>query len=385
MDTSPHIILITSDQQRFDTIRAGGASWMHTPALDQLSEDGVLLSHLFAPAATCVSSRCAFWTGMYPHRSGVYGFNKWTGKNNWTHLLKRVGYHTASVGKTHIGGCEHGLDQRVADMRNKQQPDYTDLEKKIPSEWVNALSTAGFAPPYNVSSTDPFYYDKLAAETWSLPEELHYDSWIGQRSVKWIEKHTWDTPSFLHIGFLGPHEPYDPSSRFLEYYEDSQIPVPSRDSSEIENMPAEIFALNERLETAEGDSVIRTSRATDNSIIRMRKHYYANISQIDEQIGEIIEALKKAGVYESSLIIFTSDHGDNLFDHNLLYKGDLYDSSVRVPGIVKFPGNKHIQKQNCDSLLSQLDLAVWLLKEAGVPEYELERLDGVDAGPVLRN
>lgn len=374
----PHIILISTDQQRADTIAAPGHAHMITPHLDALCRDGVAFTQAFAPAATCVSSRCAFYTGHYPHTTGVMGFDGYTGRQNWTHRLASAGYRCINIGKTHIGGSHHGYHERIADQRNKAQPTFVE-DGVEPSLWARELRAAGHAPPNDLHHTVPNYDQYLTALPWSLPEEWHYDTWLGRKAVEHIRGLEADAgPRFLHIGFLGPHEPYDPCQRFIDLYEGREIPMPHVTDSERKGIPDELFSGRRFRDTQDDISAIKTPYVNEASVRRMRKHYYANVTQIDESVGRIIGVLKEKGIYENALILFTSDHGDHLLDHDLIYKGDLYDTVVNIPLLVKPPGGGN--GRACAALVSQLDAVQYLLQSAGV---EAGDLAGKNLGPLL--
>jgi arylsulfatase len=379
MSTQPNIILISTDQQRADTIAALGHEHMITPHLDALAGEGVAFSNAFACAATCMSSRCAFYTGHYPHTTGVMGFDAWTGRQNWTHLLRAAGYHCANIGKTHIHGPHHGFHERIADQRNKAQPDYTDTETR-PSDWANELRAAGFEPPTGLHTTVPDYDRYLTALPWSFPDEWHYDTWMGRKAVEYIQ--SWDPsgpPRFLHIGFLGPHEPYDPPQRYIDMYRDRDIPMPHFGPAARTGLPDNLFASRRTYDSSEPNiSAIRTVFVNEESVRRMRTHYCANVTQIDESIGRIVAALKARGLYDDAVVIFTSDHGDHLLDHDLVYKGDLFDEVVNVPLIVKPAGGGSGVTRG--ALVSQLDVARYMLAEAGV---EAGDLSGRNLRPLL--
>ncbi len=353
----PNIIFITAEQQRADTIRACGATWMQTPNLDALAGEGAVFDKAFAPAATCVSSRAAFYTGLYPHNSGIYGFQPSSGSLHWLPRLSEQGYHCVSIGKRHLPPT--GFDEYLAEHDNK-------CSLKIRGEdcdWIKAVHAAGYESPFDLHDTDPDFYDNLAAIVWPLPEELHPDIYMADRALEWLD--VWDgrAPLYLHLGFLSPHDLYDPPQRFIDLYDDEDIPMPQVTAQERAGIPDELFAQHRRLEAAHGATVIKPSRATPERIRRMRKHYYASVTMIDEKIGQVVEKLKEKGLYDDAVIIYTSDHGDHLFDHDLIYKGELYDTIVRVPLMVKAPGVE--PQAGRQDLVSHMDVVQYILDMAG--------------------
>ena len=379
----PNIILIDTDQQRADTIRYGGSDWMITPHLDELAKDGVLFSNAFCAGATCMSSRASFYTGLYPHTTGIVRFQRYTGAQNWTHRLREAGYRTVSIGKTHIAGGRHGYDERIAEQGNKYSPDYKDGDGTVKrrARWVDDLAKAGFEPPLKIHESWPGdFWENLAAIEWPLPEELHPDRWMGDQAVEWIgDYEPGDEPLFLHIGLLGPHDLYDPPKRYIDLYDDADIPMPEVTEAELAGMPDELHETARRGAEITNITGIRKDRATPERIRRMRKHYFANVTLIDETVGRIVQALKDKGLYDDAVIVFTSDHGDHLFDHDLYYKGELYDTIVNIPLIVRAPGVSEPGRRVND-LTCHLDVAQTILACAGVDATDLE---GMSLQPVL--
>ena len=374
----PNIIFISAEQQRGDTIHCDGADWMITPNQDALAADGVLFRNNFSCAATCVSSRSAFYHALYPHTTGIFGFDRSSGRLHWTNRLSEAGYHCTSIGKTHLP--QGGFDERIAAQGNK----YQTFQGSGRNEWYWAVKAAGYEPPFNLHETDPNYYDKLSAIVWPLPEELHPDMYVCQRALDWLDD--WqqrpqdeETPFYLHIGLLSPHDLYDPPQRFLDMYDDEDIPMPHVSEEERAGIPDELWAEQRRDEGRQGTTVVHTSHATPERIRRMRKHYYALVTLIDEVLGRIIASLKEKGLYDDAIIIYTSDHGDHLFDHGLHYKGELYDTITNMPLIIRAP-DAHQSGRKVEDLVSHMDVARYILEKAGVPGDDL---NGISLAPVI--
>ena len=372
----PNIIFISAEQQRGDTLHCNGANWMRTPNLDALAQESVLFTHAFSCAATCVSSRAAFYTALYPHNTGIYGFYRSSGRLHWLHRLREQGYHTVHIGKTHLP--HDGWDESIAELGNKYQP----IPNEGPRDWHKALYAAGYEPPLNVHNTMPDYYDNLAAIEWPLPEELHPDVWVGDQALKWLENRAGAadaTPFYLHVGMLSPHDLYDPPRRFLDMYDDADIPMPQVDEEELRGIPDELWAESRRDETRHGNTVVKASHATPERVRRMRKHYYALITLVDEKVGQILELVRRKGLWDNTIVIYTSDHGDHLFDHNLYYKGELYDTIVNVPLLIRAPDMLEPGRSVPD-LVSHVDVAQYILEKAGALGDDL---DGISLAPVV--
>lgn len=369
----PNIIFISGEQQRYDTIRALGAEWMITPNMDALAAESMAFDQAFCPAATCVSSRSALYTGLWPHNTGIYGFDRASGRLHWLHRLREAGYHTASIGKTHLPG--DGFDESIAELGNK----YANVQADDPADWHRALSERGYEPPLDLNETDPDFYDRLGAIAWPLPEELHPDIWTADRALEWIDRWDGSQPFYLHFGFLSPHDLYDPPQRFIDQYDDADIPMPEVTAEELAGMPDELFAEQRRDEDGHHVTVIKASHATPERIRTMRRHYFASVTMMDEKLGQIVAKLKEKGLYDDAVIVYTSDHGDHLFDHGLYYKGELYDTIVRMPLLIRDPAGPGPQRRP-DDLVSQLDVVQYMLERAGVKAGDL---DGISLAPTV--
>jgi arylsulfatase A-like enzyme len=225
----------------------------------------------------------------------------------------------------------------------------------------------------------PDYYDNLAAIEWPLPEELHPDIWTANQAIQWLENDEGDAPFYLHVGLLSPHDLYDPPKRFLSMYDDIEIPMPEFDEEERAGMPDELWAETRRDEDRYTLTTVKASHATPARIRRLRKHYYALCTLVDEQVGHILEALRRKGLWDNTIVIFTSDHGDNLFDHGIYYKGELYDTIVNIPLIVYAP-DAMAQGRTVTDLVSHVDVAQYILEKAGV---EADDLDGISIAPLI--
>ena len=371
--TRPNIIFISAEQQRGDTLHCCGAEWMITPNMDRLASQSVVFERAFSCAATCVSSRAAFYTGLYPHNTGIFAFHRSSGRLHWLNRLRDSGYHCASIGKTHLPSM--GWDVKIGEQGNKYQP----MLHGEPCEWYRAVIAAGYEPPLNLHKTTPDWYDNLGAIEWPLPEELHPDIWVGDRALEWLDRDDLPEPFYLHVGLLSPHDLYDPPRRFIDLYDDDSIPMPEVSEKELAGIPDQLFAETRRDETRHGDTVIHASCATPDRVRRMRKHYYASITMIDEKLGQILDVVRERGLEENTIIVFTSDHGDHLFDHGLYYKGELYDTIVNVPLMVRSP-NTYQPGRHVTDLVSQLDAVQYILEKA---EVDAADLDGISLRPVV--
>jgi arylsulfatase A-like enzyme len=368
-DVQPHIILIMTDQQRADTIGAWGNDHMITPNMDRLAQEGTSFRQAYCPGATCVASRAAIFTGMYPHTTGVYSFDHWGNHRNWVQDLEDGGYFCANIGKMHFmpRDIPGGYHERVI----VENPTNTTHDGgNADDDWGRFLSLNGQTRPNHRQDTDPDWMTKYQGVPWHLEEKYHSDVFIGDSAVAWIRDHKGNKPVFLQVGLTGPHEPWDPLQRHLDLYDDVELPKRSVREGELAEKPPQHQAHLEAFAKARGEAKIDLRGATDDDIDMMRRHYYAKITTVDEMVGNVMTALEQKGWLDNSLIIFCSDHGEMLGDHGLAYKWLMYDSITHIPLIIRHP-NSVDQPDTSDDLVSLMDLGPTILHAAGLetPTY----------------
>ncbi|MEZ4833685.1 MAG: sulfatase-like hydrolase/transferase [Caldilineaceae bacterium] len=237
-------------------------------------------------------------------------------------------------------------------------------------DWGRYLTFHGQSRPNDRHLTDPDWRQKHQGVPWHLEERFHSDVFIGDTAVSWIDSYKGNKPLFLMTGFTGPHEPWDPLPRHLAMYKDRPLPRRVHREGELAEKPPQHAALMEVFANANHESMIDLSGASEDDIVEMRRHYYAKITTVDEQIGRVLDALERRGWLEESLIILCSDHGEMLGDHGLIYKWLMYDPIVHIPLIIRRPGSAG-QPSSVTDLVSLMDLGPTILSAAGldVPDY----------------
>ncbi|MEZ6114308.1 MAG: sulfatase-like hydrolase/transferase [Pirellulaceae bacterium] len=359
----PNIIFIITDQQRFDTIRGLGFDYVDTPNLDRLIEEGVTYTDCHVTAASCAPARASLFKGYYPHTTGILK-NADTWRRSWIELLNDAGYHCTNVGKMHTWPFETelGFDERYV-VENKDR--YLEGRYYF-DEWDKALRFRGLVKQQReLYRQRPDYSQRLGAFEWELPEDTHPDVFVGDLATWWINSFPKTQPLFLQIGFPGPHPPYDPIPRYAEPYLRKDLPLLPVTQEELDNQPPPLKGLRVHNTQVDHDSVVHLLDPTPEQRHLQRAYYLANVTMIDEKVGEILGALERQGYLENSVVIFTSDHGDALTDHGHSQKWTMYDQITRVPLIVwspgRFPGGRFV-----DSLCQQMDLGPTILELAGV-------------------
>ncbi|MEO2010381.1 MAG: sulfatase-like hydrolase/transferase [Pirellulaceae bacterium] len=366
-DSQPNIIFIITDQQRFDTIAALGFDYMDTPVLDRLVREGVSFEQCHVTAASCAPARASLFKGYYPHTTGILkNADRW--RRSWVELLNDAGYHCTNVGKMHSWPFETplGFDERYV-VENKDR--YLEGRYYF-DEWDKALRFRGLVKQQREQYRKlPDYGERLGAFEWELPEDAHPDVFVGDMAIWWIDNFPKTEPLFLQIGFPGPHPPYDPIPRYAEPYLRKDLPLMDVTDEELEKQPPPFQELRRHNCEIDHDSVVHQLSPSQQARQRQRAYYLANITMIDEKVGQILEALERNGYLENSVVIFTSDHGDCLTDHGHSQKWTMYEAITRVPLVVWAPG-RFPQGVRLDGLCQQMDIGPAILEMAGVKPPE---------------
>lgn len=370
----PNIVFVITDQQRFDTIGALGYDYVDTPNLDRLVREGTTFTRTYVSAPSCAPSRSSLFTGVYPHSLGVLR-NEDLWRHSWVEQLAGAGYHCVNVGKMHTHPWETPLgfhERTVVENKDRDHPSVPFFH----DQWDKALHARGqVKPTRTVHREKPDYRERLGAFEWQLPDDLHSDVFVADQAIWWLDTYPTQPPEpgrpggepfFLQVGFPGPHPPYDPTAKALDAYRDRDVPPPVRTPQDLAAQPQALKELREHHQHNDHDSVVHLADPTPEQSARQRRHYLANVTMIDEQVGLIMDALERRGVLDDTVIVFTSDHGDCLGDHGHSQKWTMYEPSVRVPCIVWGPGGGIVAGQRLDGLTAMMDLGPTVLELAGL-------------------
>ena len=356
----PNLLLILTDQQRFDTIAALGNPHLKTPVLDRLVREGVAFTRAYTPSPVCVSARCALVTGMPPHQTGCVD-NSPMPENvpSFMEHLQSEGYQTHGVGKMHFSPSFRrmwGFDSR--DIAEEGKDD----------DFRQFLDDNGFAhvdEPHGIRSE--YYYLPQPSQ---LPAHLHQTAWVADRSREFLARRDPSRPFFLWSSFIKPHPPFETPTPWNKLYRAAEMPLPFRPEGG-EDLLTYWNRVQNRYkyrDAGHDDWLLRTMRAA----------YYSAISFIDYHVGRIIEAL--GDEINNTLIVFTSDHGELLGDYNSVGKRCMLDAACRVPLIARFPG-VFSEGHRCDTPASLLDIAPTFLEAAGI---ENRAMSGTSLARVAR-
>lgn len=366
MPKQPNIVFIITDQQRFDTIAALGADHMITPNLDKLAKRGTAFTNMYITSPSCAPSRASLFTGTYPHTNGVFR-NDEPWQYCWVKDLADVGYRTVNVGKMHTMPIEGAFGFHERHVTENKDRDHPNLPFYL-DNWDKAFFVKGVEKPSRVTQRrKQDYGEQLGAWVWEEEEILHPDIFTCQMAKWWLNRYTGDGPFFLQVGIPGPHPPYDPTQEYLDMYDG--VALPDVIPADPEVQPEALRGLRKFMLGEDADGVVHLPDPTQEQSSRQRAHYYANVTMIDKQVGQILDALETRGALEDTIVVFTSDHGDALGDHGHSQKWNMYQSTVQVPAIVAGPGiaaNKTVTDN-----VALFDLGPTILEWAGaqVPDW----------------
>jgi len=388
----PNILWYCTDQQRYDTIHSLGNPHIHTPNLDKLVENGVAFTRAYTQSPICTPSRATFLTGKYPashhvHRNGADYF-----PNNEilvTKILAESGYDCGLVGKLHLARAQGRVEKRPDDgyrvfhWSHHPMPDWE--EGHDYADWLR-----------DEKKIDP-------EELWSplrgksccagVPEEYHQTTWCTEMTIRFISEKR-NGPWLMSINPFDPHPPFDPPAEYMERYDPDELPYPLFREEDIERQK-KFEAIDQQTRVAvnphflHDDKRNSTDRNTDTASVppasydprKVKAGYYAMIELIDHQFGRIVDALKETNQFENTIIIFTSDHGELLGDHGLIYKGGrFFEGLVHVPLIISLP-QKFQQNIRSQALVELVDLPPTLLEIADIPVPEF--MQGKSLLPIL--
>jgi len=339
----PNIILIMTDQHRGDAVGYEEGSKVITPNLNKLAAEGVYFTNAYSSVPSCTPARAGLLTGLSPWHHGMLGYGRVARKYGYEMpgMLQELGYYTFGIGKMHWYPQKalHGFNGTLVDESGRIEQDGFVSDYR---DWFK-LQAPGLDP-----DATGIGWNEHNSATYKLDENLHPTYWTAQTAIDLIHNFKLMKPLFLKISFARPHSPYDPPKRFLEMYKDVEIDGP------VVGEWAKKYA-----EWPEHPSAFYGNYGDDHAI-ESKRHYYANITFIDEQIGRVVEALKEAGMYDNSMICFTSDHGDMLGDHNHWRKTYAYEGSSRIPYLLKWPEWMEAEAEKGSEMLQAVELRDFL-------------------------
>ena len=351
-----HILFILTDQQRKDTVGTYGDPNVQTPNLDALARESTVFENCCTASPVCVPARFSLFSGQYCNRHGNSNNNPdhvYQGEGVYS-MLTAGGYESCCVGKMHHTPDPYGLmgfKKRITQEEIAHpQDDYTKfIRENYP--WVY---------DYHGMRSEMYYVPQIS----QLPAKDHPTQWIGDKAVEYIRDYDSQQPMLLMASFIHPHPPFAPPAPWQKLFRDApKAPyLPEKEDVDTFRDIIPAAASCERLQISPQD------------LLRQKNFYHACVSFVDYQIGRILDALKEKGMYDDTLIVFTSDHGDMMGDYGYVGKRSMVNSATNVPLIVRYPGK---EPQRSDKPCSIVDIVPTMLNYAGIG-HDPKDFDGLD-------
>lgn len=368
----PNILILYTDQQRWDTLGANGNREILTPNLDALAASGASFSHHFVQNPVCMPSRISMLSGRYPSSLGITHMGVPVPQDAMTlpRILKTYGYQTANIGKLHflphanrdhrMPHPDYGFDHlEISDEPGVYEDAYRAWARQRAPEQMDSIS-AGIPPETRtwyramkisddvVHRGDPEgRYDFDSGIPFAADDGLTHSAFVAEQTIEYIRQ-AGNSPYLCIAGFYSPHAPWMTPQKYLDLYDPAGLSVPDF-ASEIDRQRP----------------LAPDQQFSDAHLRRAKQGYYAMISEVDDYVGQILDALDATGQRDNTIVVFTSDHGEWLGSHLKFGKGYPADDAVsRVPLIVSAP--EGTPGQQIDGIVEAVDIVPTLLELAGI-------------------
>ena len=337
MADRPNLVFIFSDQQRYDTLACNGNDWIKAPNLNALAERSFVFRNPYVCQTVCTPSRASIMTGLYPHTAGPV-LNGIPLPVDVPAIAEMVSsdYLCGYFGKWHLGRgseAQHGFTHWVSteDSGGVWSPD---TPPRL-SDYHQHLVDSGFEPDTQIGELRTFGLNSHIDH----PAEHHMAPWLGGRAAEFIERNR-DRPFIAYVSCPEPHSPY--IGPFKDLYDPASLPVGPAflnrpdGASLLSRVKADYF-----LQYMDGGdpgadrymtswAAVREDVTTEAGWRALRAHYFGGVMLVDMMVGRILDAIERAGLADNTIVVFTSDHGDQLGDHGMLEKRSFYEESARV-------------------------------------------------------
>lgn len=352
----PNLLFIYTDEQAFNTLAAYGNSRIGMPNLDRLAGDSVVFDQAYVTQPVCTPSRSSLLTGLYPHTNGCT-------ENNLPlnaaipclpEMLPDSEYLAAHFGKWHLGDelfAQHGFKEWIGIEDQYNRYFSPGRDKNTASDYHDFLLSKGLSPG------DGQRFSR--GEAARLPEELGKPAFLAREASRFIRQNK-NRPFILYVNFLEPHMPFfGPRD---SQYDPAAVPLPPDFNEAPPGEPLKTRLLREFfLRNGHSGLPLRSEADWRRTIA----NYWGLCSLVDTHAGSILNALEECALLDNTITVFTSDHGDMMGSRRLLAKTVMYEQSVRVPMLVRFP--PRIGPGRVTGPVSQIDLAPTLLDLMGAP------------------
>ncbi|MCY4007598.1 MAG: sulfatase-like hydrolase/transferase [Rhodobacteraceae bacterium] len=316
----PNVFLIVADHWAAEHLGFADNPAAMTPGLNELSACGIRFANAYSECPVCIPARRTLMTGMNPKSHGDRVFNdrlRIPDVTTMAQAFRDAGYQADAVGKLHVHPQRDriGFDSVILDDEGRPQWGMLD-DYDI---YLGDQGLPGRQFDHGMSN------NQYNWRPWHLDEAHHPTSWAGRMMARTIKRRDPNKPAFWYLGFRHPHPPLVPPQAFLDLYRDVEIDAPYVGDwvKDPENLPFAISAL-----------LSRTNLYTDAQMMAAKRAFYALCTQIDYQIRYLVGTLRLEGILDDTIIMFTSDHGDMLGNHNMAAKRIFYESSTNIPMIL---------------------------------------------------
>ena len=369
-----NVLFIISDDLTSTALSCYGNDACHTPNIDAIAAQGTRFTRAYCQGTYCGPSRASLMSGYYPHATGVLGYEnprpQIGDRDTWPQQFKNAGYYTARISKIYHMGIPGDVEEGGPDKDYHGADDALSWTERFNSpgpEWM--ASGDGETLENNPDGKKP----AVGGNTFVVVEAdgddlVHSDGKTAQKAAQLIEIHK-DKPFWLGVGFVRPHVPFVAPRKYYEPFKPyDRNALPEKIAGDWDDIPK--AGIN-----------YKTSRDMQMDLRQQQKAvggYYASVSYMDAQVGVVMEALKQAGIVDKTIVIFTSDHGYHLGEHDFWAKVSLREESASVPLIISVPGKKPAV---CHSLVELLDLYPTTAALCGLPVPD--RLQGKNIAAML--
>jgi arylsulfatase A-like enzyme len=355
----PNFLFVMTDDQRWDAMSCAGNTILKTPNMDRVGNEGVRFAEAFVTNALCSPSRGTILTGLYSHAHGVttnggksHHFNP--GYVSFPMLLQKAGYYTAMVGKWHIATLPAGFDHWCI----------------LPGQGL-------------------YHNPQMIANGGRIQMRGYVDDVIGDQALETLKSRPKDKPFCLMYHFKAPHRAWEPAERFAKMYDDIEIPEPPTFHADLSSRPYAIRNTDMQI----GDMPDFRNRGVPADLPPAEKkkrnfqvflkNYYRTLLGVDENLGRVLDFLDQQGLAENTGVVYTGDNGFFLGELGMFDKRLMYEPSIRVPMLVRYPaGVKPGQVDRMHMALNN-DVAHTFLDYAGIERPAHMRAHGMSWRPVL--
>ncbi len=358
--TAPNILLITTDQQRWDTLHCGGNPHIFTPHLNWLADTGVSFTRAYSDCPVCMPARATVMTGMPAYVHGATAntdAEPMRGHDTLPGMLVQAGYQTRAQGKMHF----HPMRKKFGFEEMETSYDYYRfMDQYFPGQ-------SGSRHGQGQNELEPIIGTAGTEHTLSR--------WVVNRSIDFMETRDEERPFFLWTSFSKPHPPFDPSLPFWEIYRG--MPMPEAITGDWSASPEKIPPGFMRMSSMLGNGY----RFGPEQLQQIRRAYYACISEVDAALGLLFARMRELGLLDNTWIMFTSDHGEMLGDHYMSGKGLFFEGAAHVPMLIRPPGQfdqEALRGNVCNEIVCLQDILPTVLNLADIGEKCPEEAQGFD-------